>query len=50
MQDYSLDRFGELLENLKAQKSAEQEEGDERSVSFNEARGGNTDNMMDSMM
>lgn len=50
MQDYSLDRFGELLKNLKEQKSAEQDEGDERSVAFNEGRGGNTENMMGSMM
>jgi hypothetical protein len=50
MQDYSLDRFSELLGNLKAQKEGEKQEGDERAVAFNEARGGRTEGMMDNMM
>jgi hypothetical protein len=38
MQDADLSRFGELLQNLKAQKEAKTEENDERAVRFNEAR------------
>jgi len=47
MQDESLARFGQLLENLKANKQAEQQESDDRSDAFNEARsgGGNSDMM-----
>jgi hypothetical protein len=51
MQDPSLDRFGQLLENLKAQKKGEQEESDERAAAFNQdSSGGNVQNMMNSMM
>jgi len=50
MQDYSLDRFSQLLGNLKAQKEGEKQEGDERAVTFNEARNGRTEDMMESMM
>lgn len=51
MQDPSLDRFGQLLENLKAQKQGEQEESDERAAAFNEgSAGGNVQNMMNNMM
>ena len=50
MQDYSLDRFSQLLGNLKAQKEGEQKESDDRAEAFNEARGGRTEGMMDNMM
>ena len=51
MEDFSLDRFGELLQNLKAQKAEDSEEGDERAIAFNEgARGGNAQGMMNNMM
>lgn len=51
MEDFSLDRFGQLLQNLKDQKQQDQTEGDERAVAFNEgARGSSAQGMMDNMM
>ena len=47
MEDFSLDRFGQLLQNLKDQKQQDQDEGDERAVAFNE---GSNSGMMDNMM
>lgn len=47
MEDFSLDRFGQLLQNLKDQKQQDQDEGDERAVAFNE---GSNSAMMDNMM
>lgn len=50
MQDYSLDRFSQLLGNLKAQKEGEKQEGDERAIAFNEGRGQREEGMLDNMM
>ena len=50
MQDYSLDRFSQLLGNLKAQKEGEKQEGDERAIAFNEGRGQREEGMMENMM
>jgi len=47
MQDYSLDRFSQLLGNLKAQKENEKQEGDERAIRFNEAAADSDDGMME---
>ena len=50
MEDFSLDRFGQLLQNLKNQKEETQQEGDDRAMAFNEARGENKMGMMNTMM
>lgn len=47
MQDYSLDRFSQLLGNLKAQKENEKQEGDDRAIRFNEAADDNDGGMME---
>ena len=51
MQDFSLDRFGELLQNLKDQKQQDQQEGDERAIAFNEgSRDAGAQEIMNNMM
>lgn len=50
MEDQDLSRFGQLLENLKAQKKAKGQENDERAVRFNEARDQGAANIANNMM
>jgi hypothetical protein len=50
MQDGDLSRFGQLLENLKAQKEAKGQETDERAVRFNEGRDQGSSNIANAMM
>jgi len=50
MQDGDLSRFGQLLENLKAQKSGQAEKNDERAERFNEARDQGASNIANAMM
>lgn len=47
MQDYSLDRFSQLLGNLKAQKEGEEQESDERAMRFNESFADNDNEIME---
>lgn len=50
MQDGDLLRFGQLLENLKAQKAEQNEENDERAIRFNEGRDQGSSNIANAMM
>lgn len=50
MQDGDLSRFGQLLENLKAQKAGQSEESDERAERFNEGRDQGAANIANNMM
>jgi hypothetical protein len=50
MQDGDLSRFGQLLENLKAQKSGQAEKNDERAERFNEGRDQGASNIANAMM
>jgi hypothetical protein len=50
MQDGDLSRFGQLLENLKAQKAGKTQENDERAERFNEGRDQGAANIAANMM
>jgi hypothetical protein len=50
MQDGDLSRFGQLLENLKAQKADKTQENDERAERFNEGRDQGAANIAANMM
>ena len=50
MQDGDLSRFGQLLENLKAQKADKTQENDERAERFNEGRDQGAANIANAMM
>jgi hypothetical protein len=50
MQDGDLSRFGQLLENLKAQKAEKTQENDERAERFNEGRNQGSSNIANAMM